>query len=239
MPIFTTCNENVPKVLKQNGFDFMEGSRKPSESMHELLASGKPPPPPQEKVSDRDTKAHAAHQPNLRDSDVLINSRAVVVDLGNACWTHRHFSEDIQTRQYRAPEVLIGSKYDTSADMWSLGCMTFKLLTGDLLFDPRAGEDYDRDEDHLAMFQELLGKMPKRIALEGRYSNVFFDRRGNLKHITQLKFWPIHKVLVEKYQFSEREANAVADFITPLLDFDTKTRATALDALRSDWIRNV
>jgi serine/threonine-protein kinase SRPK3 len=34
----------------------------------------------------------------------------VIVDLGNACWTHRHFSEDIQTRQYRAPEVLIGSQ---------------------------------------------------------------------------------------------------------------------------------
>ena len=29
----------------------------------------------------------------------------VVVDLGNACWTYKHFSEDIQTRQYRAPEV--------------------------------------------------------------------------------------------------------------------------------------
>lgn len=31
--------------------------------------------------------------------------RVVVVDLGNACWTYKHFSEDIQTRQYRAPEV--------------------------------------------------------------------------------------------------------------------------------------
>jgi hypothetical protein len=29
----------------------------------------------------------------------------IVVDLGNACWTHKHFSEDIQTRQYRSPEV--------------------------------------------------------------------------------------------------------------------------------------
>ena len=53
--------------------------------------------------------------------------------------------------------------------------MTFELLTGDLLFDPRAGEDYDRDEDHLSMFQELLGKMPKRLALDGRYSSIFFS----------------------------------------------------------------
>ena len=28
-----------------------------------------------------------------------------VVDLGNACWTHKHFTDDIQTRQYRSPEV--------------------------------------------------------------------------------------------------------------------------------------
>ncbi len=30
---------------------------------------------------------------------------AKVVDLGNACYTHKHFTEDIQTRQYRSPEA--------------------------------------------------------------------------------------------------------------------------------------
>merc|ERR1712113_1255474 len=83
---------------------------------------------------------HTLQEPDLKNTLMLQRSRAVVVDLGNACWTHRHFSEDIQTRQYRAPEVLVGSGYDTAADMWSLGCITFELLTGDLLFDPRAGE---------------------------------------------------------------------------------------------------
>lgn len=43
---------------------------------------------------------------------------AIVVDLGNACWTYRHFSEDIQTRQYRCPEVIVGGKYEQSADIW-------------------------------------------------------------------------------------------------------------------------
>jgi hypothetical protein len=51
-----------------------------------------------------------ASPPDLKDFDSLMKSRSVIVDLGNACWTHRHFSEDIQTRQYRAPEVLIGTK---------------------------------------------------------------------------------------------------------------------------------
>jgi serine/threonine-protein kinase SRPK3 len=48
-----------------------------------------------------------------------------IADLGNACWEHHHFATEIQTRQYRSPEVLLGSKYNLSADMWSLACMTF------------------------------------------------------------------------------------------------------------------
>jgi serine/threonine protein kinase len=179
------------------------------------------------------------HVPDLKDVEMLTSCRAVIVDLGNACWTYRHFSEDIQTRQYRAPEVLIGSKYDTSADIWSLGCMVFELLTGDLLFDPRAGEDYDRDEDHLAMFQELLGQMPKRLALDGKYSKNFFDKKGNLRHIKQLKFWPMEDVLSEKYHFPRDEAVAIADFVRPLLDFDPKTRMTAEQALQSDWLQSI
>ena len=34
----------------------------------------------------------------------------------------------------------------TLADMWSVACMAFELATGDLLFDPRSGKDYGRDE---------------------------------------------------------------------------------------------
>ena len=52
----------------------------------------------------------------------------------------------------------MGADYDTSADVWSLACIVFELLTGDLLFDPRAGGDYDRDEAPLAQMQELLGR---------------------------------------------------------------------------------
>lgn len=220
-------------VLAENE-PFKEGGKKAGSSESPTETSTAP--------SSRDTSAssvaRATHPPiDLKDVETLLQCRSVIVDLGNACWTHRHFSEDIQTRQYRAPEVLIGCNYDTAADMWSLGCMTFELLTGDLLFDPRAGDDYDRDEDHLAMFQELLGKIPKRIAHEGKYSKSFFDKRGNLKHIKQLKFWPVQEVLTEKYHFPRHEAQAVADFMMPLLDFDPKTRATALEALGSTWLK--
>lgn len=42
---------------------------------------------------------------------------------GSPCPQHKHFTEDIQTRQYRAVEVLIGAEYGPPADIWSTACM--------------------------------------------------------------------------------------------------------------------
>ena len=75
-----------------------------------------------------------------------LHAKVKIVDLGNACWTYKHFTDDIQTRQYRAPEVLLGANYDTSVDIWSLACIVFELVTGDLLFDPQEGKCWDREE---------------------------------------------------------------------------------------------
>ena len=66
-------------------------------------------------------------------------TRIKIADLGNGCWTHTHFTDDIQTRQYRSPEVILGLNYDTSADIWSIACIVFELATGDLLFKPKSG----------------------------------------------------------------------------------------------------
>jgi serine/threonine-protein kinase SRPK3 len=37
----------------------------------------------------------------------LVNMSSKIVDFGNACWVNKHFTDDIQTRQYRSPEVSI------------------------------------------------------------------------------------------------------------------------------------
>lgn len=41
----------------------------------------------------------------------------------SATWTEHHFTDDIQTRQYRCPEVILGAKWGTSADVWSVACV--------------------------------------------------------------------------------------------------------------------
>lgn len=50
-----------------------------------------------------------------------------IADLGNACWVGHHFTNDIQTRQYRSPEVILGSKWGASTDVWSMACMVSYL----------------------------------------------------------------------------------------------------------------
>ncbi|XP_040437537.1 SRSF protein kinase 3-like, partial [Falco naumanni] len=125
-------------------------------------------------------------QENPLDPRCAPRLRVKIADLGNGCWVHRHFTEDIQTRQYRALEVLLGAGYGPPADIWSTACMAFELATGDYLFEPHSGEDYSRDEDHIAHVIELLGEIPRHVALGGRYSREFFNRRGELRHIRHL-----------------------------------------------------
>jgi hypothetical protein len=141
-----------------------------------------------------------------------------IVDLGNSCWVHKHFTDDIQTRQYRAPEVIITAGYNTSADLWSFGCIIFELLTGDMLFDPHAGSNWDRDEDHLAMMIELVGAFPRKLAVSGKRSSQYFDRRGELKHIDNLKIWKLREVLVDKYKMSQDDADEISEFLSNILE---------------------
>mmetsp|Transcript_12880 Transcript_12880/g.47669 ORF Transcript_12880/g.47669 Transcript_12880/m.47669 type:complete len:1139 (-) Transcript_12880:404-3820(-) len=163
--------------------------------------------------------------------------RVAIVDLGNACWRHRHFTEDIQTRQYRSPEVILGQGYDTSADIWSLGCMAFELMTGDLLFEPKNGENYSRDEDHLAQCIELLGKFPKKMMREGTNAREFFSSKGELRHIHHLKMWPLEDVLQQKYYFDKNVAIQAADFLRQLLHLRPDERVTAAKALEHPFLR--
>ena len=159
-----------------------------------------------------------------------------IADLGNACWVDKHFSEDIQTRQYRSPEVIIGSGYDSTADLWSLACMVFELVTGDYLFDPKASDEYPRDEDHLALIIELLGQIPDHMIEHGKRSKTFFNRKNELRHIKQLRFWGLADVLHQKYKVPEQEAKELADFLLPMLQVDPTKRASAQTMLKHPWI---
>jgi serine/threonine-protein kinase SRPK3 len=75
---------------------------------------------------------------------------------------------------------------------------------------------------------ELLGRMPKNMALSGKNSKEFFNSKGALRNIAGLNFWPLKKVLMEKYKIKEAEAQAFSDFMMPMLEWYPERRATAL-----------
>lgn len=165
--------------------------------------------------------------------NVEVFSRGVVkiADLGNACWIEKHFTDDIQTRQYRSPEVILGIKYHTSVDIWSAACVIFELLTGEYLFDPHTGAGYDRDEDHLALMIELLGNMPKYMTRRGEFSKDLFNRNGELRMIKKLDFFPLQEVLEDKYKMDKDDADLVTSFLLPMLRLDPMKRASAQECL--------
>ena len=159
-----------------------------------------------------------------------------ICDIGNACWFNHHFSTIIQTRQYRSPEVILGINYNETSDIWSFACMLFELATGDFLFEPRKGDTFSKNDDHLAQIIEAVGKMPKNFALSGLDSFKYFDKRGKLRRIKNLIYFPIKDILVKKYNFKEKEAKAFSDFLMPMLEYYPDKRASARELLKHPWL---
>ncbi|TIA89001.1 hypothetical protein E3P99_02291 [Wallemia hederae] len=190
---------------------------------------------------------HLSHSPNDNtgniptapyDPESLERLACKIADLGNACWIDHHFTNDIQTRQYRCPEVILGGQWGPSADLWSTACMIFELITGDYLFDPQSGTKYGKDDDHMAQVMELLGNMPKEL-ITGKYSLDLFNRRAELRRIHKLRYWPLDRVLREKYLMTAEEANVLTSFLLPMLDLNPDTRVRPRDLLDHEWIRGI
>ena len=130
---------------------------KKSEDFGERVPISHPPAVPSLLTQQAPEPAPATQRPNTpKDTSdpVYTGNEKITVkiaDMGNATWVEHHFTDDIQTRQYRCPEVILGSKWGISADVWSVACVIFELITGgDYLFDPASGSRYSKDDDHIA-----------------------------------------------------------------------------------------
>lgn len=210
-----------------------------------LVMSGEAPPDQQGstcRLIDPRQKTLAEKQKvNVRGPliDETINCK--ICDLGNGCWTHYHFVPKIQTRQYRAPEVILGIDYDASTDLWSYACMVFELITGDFLFNPRPSENqYKKNDDHLALFMEMLGPMPKRLAMSGNMFDHYFDRNPRtgkyfFRRIHDFKPVDLERMLLYRYLLKPKEAKVLADFLMRILKWDPKDRPTAQQMLEHEW----
>lgn len=80
-----------------------------------------------------------------------------LIDFGSACFRGNTVYSYIQSRYYRAPEVMLGLPYSHPIDMWSFACVVAELATGCTLF---AGED---EAQQLNTISALIGPPPKRL----------------------------------------------------------------------------
>lgn len=74
----------------------------------------------------------------MKPDNVLINEKFAVLkicDLGSAFdISENEVTSYLVSRFYRAPEIILGCRYDPAIDVWSAACTIFEIATGDVLF---------------------------------------------------------------------------------------------------------
>lgn len=114
--------------------------------------------------------------------DIDENIQVVLADFGTIKPFYKiKYDDEIQTRYYRAPEIILMCNYDYKADVWSLACTAYELLTGSLLFDPEKDKNHSTDYHHIYWIMELLGDIPKSLLSKAKNASDFFHSSGKFK----------------------------------------------------------
>jgi serine/threonine protein kinase len=133
----------------------------------------------------------------------------------------------VQTRFYRAPEVILGCGYTSAIDMWSVGCILAELYTGLPLFPGKSSKDM------LARMVQLFGTPPASLLARGNNTSKYLKRDGDTgvwkpKVAFRAHYKPFSAVLLpalpEHAEFKQT--------VRLMLSLDPKTRITAEAALK-------
>lgn len=171
-----------------------------------------------------------------------------VIDFGSSCYEHQRIYTYIQSRFYRAPEVILGARYGMPIDMWSLGCILAELLTG---YPMLPGED---EGDQLACMIEVMGMPPQKLLDVSKRAKNFINTKGHPRYCTVTTL-PDGTVVFNggrsrrgktrgppaSKEWSKAlkgcEDPLFLDFMKKCLDWDPQTRLTPSQGLRHPWLR--
>ncbi|KAL7718785.1 Protein kinase [Entamoeba marina] len=106
----------------------------------------------------------------IGSSTLETTSRIRLTDFGNSCFVGKPLYTYIQSRYYRAPEIILGVSYNTSIDMWSFGCILIELFLGIPLFP--GNSEYDQ----LLKIIDIIGVPCKSYLNQGSKTRQFFNR---------------------------------------------------------------
>ncbi|XP_015198040.1 dual specificity tyrosine-phosphorylation-regulated kinase 3 isoform X2 [Lepisosteus oculatus] len=188
---------------------------------------------------------------DLKPENILLKQQGrsgiKVIDFGSSCFEHQRVYTYIQSRFYRAPEVILGSRYGMPIDMWSFGCILAELLTGYPLFP---GED---EADQLACMMELLGMPPQKLLEQAKRAKNFINSKGHPRYCTvtthsngtvvlngsrsrrgKMRGPPGSKEWVTALKGCDDPT--FIDFLKKCLDWDPSSRMTPSQAMRHPWL---
>jgi serine/threonine-protein kinase SRPK3 len=185
------------------------------------------------------SKDHATHL----DDRYIFNPVTDITDFGNSWQYNTRTKKEIQDRRYRAIEVIMnianGNRpcYTYKADIWSLGCMVFNMLTGFILFDVYE-EPVNADLQHLFLIESFIGPIPNKMKKASLRCDYLFDKKRNY-HIKNVKPFPkfsLENRLRDQFLFDEEEAKQIASFIRCCLTIDPNKRPSASALLSHPWL---
>ncbi|WOL04815.1 Calcium-dependent protein kinase 13 [Canna indica] len=173
---------------------------------------------------------------DLKPENILIKSYSrceiKVIDLGSSCFEIDNLCLYVQSRSYRAPEVILGLPYDQKIDIWSLGCILAELHTGDVLFPN------DSVAMILARIIGLLGPIDEEMLALGQETSKYFTENYDLYHRTE-EGNEVEYLIPESSSLSHQLQTSDAkfiDFLSYLLQINPRRRPTASEALEHEWL---
>ncbi|PUZ37298.1 hypothetical protein GQ55_9G107900 [Panicum hallii var. hallii] len=173
---------------------------------------------------------------DLKPENILVKSYSrceiKVIDLGSSCFETDHLCSYVQSRSYRAPEVILGLPYDKKIDIWSLGCILAELCTGNVLFQN------DSPATLLARVMGIIGSIEQAMLAQGRDTYKYFTKNHMLYERNQ-ESNRLEYLIPKKTSLRHRLPMAdqgFIEFVAYLLEVNPKKRPSASEALKHPWL---